>query len=172
MVKIWKISLTAILLSMLIGTVLFAADNRHYVNARFGFSVDVPSSMYMKPAPANDDGRAFVDKATGLEIIASGSNNVMMSDAIGEAEMSVPDGTKSAVKSDKAKAEKDVTICWTEKNSVAWNRVILVTTPDNSDGVFIKVYAKYPKAKEQKCLDAVMAALKSLKSTVRPKTAN
>lgn len=163
--RIYRISLLTALCTLFVCAAAFAAGTKQYVNARFGFSVDVPAGITMLPAPANDDGRTFVNKKDGLEIIASGSTNVMMSDAMGSAELSVPDGIKYAIKSDPAKKAKDVTLRWDEKGKVFWRRVILVTTPEDSDGVFISVYASYPKSNEKKCLGAVQTALKSLKPT-------
>ena len=163
--KIYRIFAVTALFALMTCAASFAGEAKQYVNARFGFSVVVPAGLTMLPAPANDDGRTFVNKKDGLEIVASGSNNVMMADAMGSAEMSVPEGIKAAVKSDPAKSAKEVTLRWDEKGDVFWHRVILVTTPEDGDGVFISVYAKYPKANEKKCLGSVQATLKSLKPT-------
>ena len=40
----------------------------HYVNDRFGFSVDVPASFKTLPPPENGDGLAFVSKSRNAEI--------------------------------------------------------------------------------------------------------
>lgn len=141
------------------------AADKTYINERFGFAVSVPGYLQMLPGPQNDDGRIFTDAWSGLRITASGINNVLMTDAIGDAKMSVPEGVKSFVKSDPAKAGQDVTLRWDEGNDVVWHRVILVTTPENTDGVLISVHARYPKADEKKCLGAVLSTLKSLHPT-------
>lgn len=59
------------------GSVL-AADWQTYRNARFGFAVDYPADILtMKPAPANDDGRAFHVPGRRIEVTVSAGHNVL-----------------------------------------------------------------------------------------------
>jgi len=59
------------------GEVVPAAEQdwRHYTNERFGFSVDVPEvGFYPQEAPANSDGRTFLNEAGDVEIRVFGAN--------------------------------------------------------------------------------------------------
>ena len=52
------------------------ALSKSYCNARFGFCVRYPASLLMDKPPVNGDGRRF-DNGNGLEMTASGINNVL-----------------------------------------------------------------------------------------------
>jgi len=52
-----------------------AKSYAHYVNARYGFSVQYPRSFRAEPPPVNGDGQAF-DDGQGFKMIASASNNI------------------------------------------------------------------------------------------------
>lgn len=48
-----------------------------YANARYGYSLSVPSTFAMGSEGANGDGVVFTDDSTGMTITVYGSNNVM-----------------------------------------------------------------------------------------------
>lgn len=54
-----------------------AQTQERYDNERFGFSVSAPPGFRMGEAPANNDGRLFVDPATGAEFRAFASHNAL-----------------------------------------------------------------------------------------------
>ena len=53
---------------------------RHVVNARFGFSVDVPADLVAEPPPDNGDGQAFRSADGHLHLTVSGLNDVLDQD--------------------------------------------------------------------------------------------
>lgn len=61
----------------LVTTGASAAAMRHYVNARFGFAVDVPSELVADRPPDNGDGRAFHAPDGSLRVTMSGIGNVL-----------------------------------------------------------------------------------------------
>jgi uncharacterized membrane protein len=48
-----------------------------YVNDRYGFSIDYPSTFVIDVVPENDDGRIFLSKDKLTEFTVCGSNNVL-----------------------------------------------------------------------------------------------
>jgi hypothetical protein len=53
-----------------------ATPYHRYSNARYGFSVDVPSSYRADQPPADGDGREFTNRAGTAHVTAYGANNV------------------------------------------------------------------------------------------------
>jgi hypothetical protein len=58
-------------------TVPVVAQSARYTNPRFGFVIRVPAGFVAQPAPANQDGRTFLQERTGSELRAWGWNNVL-----------------------------------------------------------------------------------------------
>lgn len=61
----------AFALGVLSSTQAMAQAPRHYVNARFGFSVDVPAGFTANDPPANGDGLAFQSPSGAVVVTAS-----------------------------------------------------------------------------------------------------
>ena len=156
-------------LAALTGTAALAAgETQHYVNARFGFSADLPARMEALPEPANGDGRSFEDAKSGLSISVYASYNVLMEDALQTANGHVPEGVKAASLSKAGDRAKDAALRWEAEGSVFWLRVRLVHEADGDDGTLISIFARCPRKSEKKCRAEVLAALDSLKATAKP----
>jgi hypothetical protein len=55
----------------------------HYVNSRFGFSVDIPSELIPERPPDNGDGRGFHAAQGGMRLTVSGIGNALEEDLSG-----------------------------------------------------------------------------------------
>lgn len=53
-----------------------SAEDGHYVNVRFAYSIDVPAGFTWLPEAGNSDGRQFTNDAIGMSIAVWGSYNI------------------------------------------------------------------------------------------------
>ena len=135
-----------------------------YVNARFGFSAELPDGMTALPESENGDGRAFEDPATGLSVHAAASYNVFMEDAVSHAARYVPKGVSPLILGEGKDAD-DSALSWHSDGKTFWLRVRCVRTAQDEDGTLLIFYAQCPTAQESACREAVLSSLKSLKPT-------
>ena len=72
-----KVMLFTLMILLVVSTTAYAAQYKRYYNARFGFSVDVPSNSKITVEPVNGDGKEFTTKDGKAVVITSGINNVL-----------------------------------------------------------------------------------------------
>ncbi|CAO3427823.1 hypothetical protein [Azospirillum endophyticum] len=135
--------------------------SRHYVNVRFGFSVDVPGDLVAEPPPDNGDGQAFHSADGSLHLTVSGLNDA------------AEEGLKSFVATDQKaclrqppeylvrKPDWIVFSCTTAKG-LLYQKTLL---QGGRGGAFISLRIRYPASEQARWNAAVAMASKSLRLT-------
>lgn len=132
---------------------------RHYVNVRFGFSLEVPADLIAERAPDNGDGQAFHSADGGLHLTAWGSN-----DALGQnLEAFVADDRKRCRRGSspylRRKADWIVFSCATGEGIVYQKSI----RSGGSGASFVSVRIRYPLGEQARWQAAVAAASNSLR---------
>ncbi|MBP2302985.1 hypothetical protein [Azospirillum picis] len=135
--------------------------SRHYVNVRFGFSVDVPGDLVAEPPPDNGDGQAYHS--------ADGSLHLTVSGLIDAAE----EGLKSFVASDQKACLRQppeylvrkpdwIVFSCTTATGLLYQKTLL---QGGRGGAFISLRIRYPASEQARWNAAVAMASKSLRLT-------
>ncbi|KAA0121615.1 hypothetical protein CIW48_22730 [Methylobacterium sp. P1-11] len=132
---------------------------RHYVNVRFGFSVDVPAELVAERAPDNGDGQAFHSAEGGLQLTVWGSNN-----ALGQTlEAFVADDHARCQRQPAAylrrKAHWIVLSCATGEDTLYQKTI----RSGGSGAFFVSVRLRYPASEQARWQGAVATASSSLR---------
>lgn len=134
-----------------------------YFNARFGYAVDVPSSLVLKREADNGDGRAYLSKDARSELLVYGSHTLL--DDRGEAGESLAGGYRRwLAQASKRGGSAKFSSLGSKAFSVSWRdgrRLIYVRTIQLPDG-FATVEFTYPIDRKPAVEAAVRKTIDSL----------
>ncbi|WCS23983.1 hypothetical protein LOK46_22960 [Methylobacterium sp. NMS14P] len=134
---------------------------RHVVNARFGFSVDVPADLVAEPPPDNGDGQVFRSADGHLHLTVSGLNAVIDQDL----DAVVAADRKTCLRQPPEYAARRpgwiVLSCTTAAGSL-YRKTLL---SGGRGGAFVTLRVRYPADEEARWRAAVTMAATSLRLT-------
>lgn len=134
---------------------------RHVVNARFGFSVDVPADLVAEPPPDNGDGQAFRSADGHLHLTVSGLNDVLDQDL----DAVVAADRKTCLRQPPEYAARKpgwIVLSCTTAAGILYRKTLLA---GGRGGAFVTLRVRYPAAEQARWQAAVTAAATSLRLT-------
>ncbi|MBN4097793.1 hypothetical protein [Methylobacterium sp. OT2] len=126
---------------------------RHVVNARFGFSVDVPADLVAEPPPDNGDGQAFRSADGHLHLTVSGLNDVLDQDL----DAVVAADRKTCLRQPPEYAARKpgwIVLSCTTAAGILYRKTLLA---GGRGGAFVTLRVRYPAAEQARWQAAVTA---------------
>lgn len=117
-----------------------SSDGR-YANARFGYSITVPSDFVWQRESDNGDGRTFTNSRLGMTITVSGSNNALNEtpdSAFAQATAGHPVSYQQII-------DSEFTASWEENGTITYIRELVST------GAIRTIRFDYPSAQRTEC---------------------
>lgn len=134
---------------------------RHVVNARFGFSVDVPADLVAEPPPDNGDGQAFHSADGHLQLTVSGLNAARDQDL----DAVVAADRQTCLRQPPEYAARKpgwIVFSCTTAAGILYRKTLLA---GGRGGAFVTLRVRYPAAEQARWRAAVTAAATSLRPT-------
>ena len=146
----------SLLLFLLLWTPLAAVAQPHYLNPRYGFSVDLPAGFKAMAPPENGDGQAYESSDKKGKITVYGSNNIS-EDSLQAAEAAHQSACPSKI-SYRARGKNWFVHSWSSGARISYLKCFIGKGATNS------MLVEYPKAQA----GAYDGVVKKLESTFKP----